>query len=193
MKIDPVEVFRLSVDLFEGSRVEYFLIGGMAVGVWGNPRLTTDVDFIVALAPNAVGPFLVKARESGFEVDEQVVLMNLQISGVARFTYRGTFLDLIVGESDFDRSAMGRRRRLQLLSREAWVVSPEDLVLYKLVAMRDRDIDDVRRVLIRQGSSLDVAYLRNWAAILADKIGKPEIASKLNELLAEYEIGAPHA
>src|SRR4030043_2095360 len=29
--------------------VEYMLIGGLAVGIWGEPRATVDIDFLVAI------------------------------------------------------------------------------------------------------------------------------------------------
>ena len=159
------------------------LIGGVAAGIWGEPRYTIDADFIVVLSHNQTGPFLRAAKIRGFTPDEQVVLMNLQISGVARLPYHERHADLIVGESDFDQSALDRRRSVTIFDRTVWIASPEDIILYKLVALRDRDIDDIRRIITRQGKNLDLRYLKKWSAILSDKLKRPELDRKLRELL----------
>jgi len=187
--VETATLFQATVELLEQSRIEYMTIGGIAAGIWGEPRDTKDADFIVVLSANQVGPLLLRARESGYEIDEQVILMNLQISGVARLLYGGRFADFIVGESPFDTSALSRRQGIKVFERTAWVASPEDLILYKMVAMRDQDIADVRRILIRQNRALDVGYMTSWAAVLSDKIGKPEIASRLEGMLTEYGLG----
>ncbi|MDI6891315.1 MAG: hypothetical protein QMC83_10340 [Thermodesulfovibrionales bacterium] len=33
----------------EGTGIEYMLVGGLAVGIWGEPRATVDIDFLVAI------------------------------------------------------------------------------------------------------------------------------------------------
>jgi len=184
--IDTAHLFRIAIDLLCAEKVEYITIGGIAAGIWGDPRDTKDADFVVVLTPNQVGPLLRRARGIGFAIEEEIILMNLQISGVARLLFQDRFVDFIVGETEFDRSALARRVRVSLYDREVWVASPEDLILYKLVALRELDIADIRRILIRQGRRLDFAYLETWTNELAEKIGKPEMATKLNVLRAEY-------
>lgn len=46
------------------------------------------------------------------------------------------------------------------------VLGPEDLILHKLMAARDRDMADVAEILALT-RELDVAYLRRWAPVLA--------------------------
>jgi hypothetical protein len=48
---------------------------------------------------------------------------------------------------------------------EAWLVSPEDLILLKLIAGRPRDYGDIEDIFFVQGQ-LDESYLRRWAAPL---------------------------
>src|SRR5438105_2664301 len=72
-------------------------------------------------------------------------------------------LDMTLGDSPFDKSALARRKQVELFERKVWVASPEDLLIYKLVAWRDRDVMDVNAIVKRQ-KSLDVAYLKKWIA-----------------------------
>jgi hypothetical protein len=54
---------------------------------------------------------------------------------------------------------------------EVWLVSPEDLILLKLLANRPRDIADIGDVFFMQGQ-LDVTYMKKWAQRLgvADRL-----------------------
>lgn len=183
--VDTARVLREAVDLLEAEGIDYMLIGGIAAGIWGEPRHTLDADFVVLLPSKRVIDFLRAAQARGFEVDEQVVLMNLDISGATRLPFHDRYADLIVGETEYDRAALDRRRAVTLYDRRTWVASPEDVILYKIVAMRDRDLDDIRRIVVRQKASLDLRYLEKWSAVLSEKLGNPGIETKLRSLLAE--------
>jgi hypothetical protein len=56
------------------------------------------------------------------------------------------------------------------------LVTAEDLILFKLIASRPRDLIDVQDIFFTQGD-LDEAYMRRWAKELG-------VAEKLEEVLA---------
>lgn len=56
-------------------------------------------------------------------------------------------------------------------------MSPEDLILLKVLAARPRDIGDIEDVLLAQGD-LDEASMRQWAKELG-------VAEKLEEVLSQ--------
>jgi LPS sulfotransferase NodH len=72
-------------------------------------------------------------------------------------------LDLTLGDSPFDKSALARKCEVDLFGRKIWIASAEDLLIYKLVSWRDRDVVDVHAIVKRQ-KNLDAAYLRKWIA-----------------------------
>ncbi len=41
------DYFRTCIELIEEAKIEYLIIGGIAVGVFGEPRFTQDVDIII--------------------------------------------------------------------------------------------------------------------------------------------------
>ena len=53
--------------------------------------------------------------------------------------------------------------------------SPEDLVIYKLVAGRPGDLVDVSSIVRRQGSRLDVVRIRSWGRAFAEIKEDPEL------------------
>ena len=78
--------------------------------------------------------------------------------------------DLWVSANDpFSQSMLARRRRSEILSGiEAFLGSPEDVLLHKLVwntiTPSDRQLGDAAGIVAVQGDKLDVNYLRGWAA-----------------------------
>ena len=60
------------------------------------------------------------------------------------------------------------------------VASPEDLIVMKILAGRDKDMDDVRAVIAGQGSRLDVEYVRTTLGSLEAALGQAD-------LLPEFE------
>jgi hypothetical protein len=80
-------------------------------------------------------------------------------------------VDVFLSESEYQDEVLNRRQWSRLNGLEAWLVSPEDLILLKLLANRPRDIADVGDVFFMQGQ-LDVAYMKTWAPRLgvADRL-----------------------
>jgi hypothetical protein len=83
-----------------------------------------------------------------------------------------TFLkaDFVLRRDDpYERAKFDRRRTVDLEGFSASVITPEDLILSKLVWARDsasaRQEEDVRQ-LLRAVGALDEAYLGRWAAAL---------------------------
>lgn len=113
-------------DLLAELRVPHALIGGLAVGMHGFPRATKDVDFLVG--PEAfemTSPFLVYRPE--LKDRTQMGVIDL-LAVPERYPCLATELRVVeVGDLH--------------------VISPQALVLMKLVANRPQDRADVSRLL----------------------------------------------
>ena len=92
----------------------------------------------------------------------------------------GVDVDVFLAESNFQRSLLSRRQSHDYEGRTIAFVSPEDLILLKLVANRPRDLIDVADVLFVQGK-LDEAYLRLWA----EELG---VRPQLDKVLTESQL-----
>lgn len=90
----------------------------------------------------------------------------------------GIDVDIFLAESRFQESLLARRQREDFEGGRIWFVSPEDLILLKLVAGRPRDLIDVQDILFTQGQ-LDETYLRRWAAALG-------VTERLEEALHQW-------
>jgi len=104
--------------------------------------------------------------------------MSRLVSLLHRFAEgRSIDIDVFLAESDYQRAMMGRRQSHRVAGREAWFVSPEDLVLLKLIAARKRDLADIEDILLGQ-PDVDESYMRRWAGPLG-------VTEQLERALAE--------
>ncbi len=172
------------VGLCETLGLSYAILGGLAVRVHGIPRPTYDVDFEVTVTDRQLIDFFEASDKLGYEVAAPYRAGWRDLVGgmplVKLKTYVDDFhtidVDVFVNDTPFQTSIMDRRLRVPFESRQLWFVTPEDLILMKLLANRPRDQGDVADVLFVQGK-LDESYMRHWANILS-------IADRLNKALA---------
>ena len=85
----PRAVLLASLDTTEAGQFEYLLYGGLAAGLWGEPRYTEDVDFVLFVPERHAYRFLRVAAKHGFSVDEDLAIQQIQVSGWARLPFGG--------------------------------------------------------------------------------------------------------
>jgi hypothetical protein len=163
------DVTRELVSLFEADAVPYVVMGGLAVRIHAVPRPTYDVDFTVAL-PRSQLPWLYQHVESlGYTVPAAQAagwvdtVKGLPVVKLQAFLgERAIDVDIFLAETAYQQHLLTRRERHAAEGLDAWFVSPEDLILLKLLAGRPKDRVDVSDILFIQGQ-LDEAYLKHWA------------------------------
>jgi predicted nucleotidyltransferase len=160
------------VALFQQRRIPYVLMGGLAVAAHGLPRPTHDVDFTIALPRAHLQDFYQAATALGYTVPDAFQggwvdqVGGLPLVRIQTWTRGKTVdIDVFLAESDYQRELLKRKVRVHVEGLEAWLVTPEDLILLKLIADRPRDYGDIADILFVQGE-LDEKYLRRWATEL---------------------------
>lgn len=143
----------------EKHATRFLVVGGLAVVVVGEPRTTADADAVVFTSPDETARLIRQAAAGGFEVREDVELERLATTGTIRLR-RGRFqLDLITASMPFEEAAYERASVHRLFGMRLPFPSPEDLILFKVLAGRDKDLLDAAGVVRRHGDRLDVTYL----------------------------------
>lgn len=186
--MQPTEVLLLVTDALEALGITYCVGGSFASSTYGEPRATRDVDILAALPAAKAGRFAAQLEPEFFlqlsDLRDTIALApSLQDDPLRRascnLVHRRSFfrVDLFIASGRPYERAQFARRIPQTVAlnpeRRAFFVSPEDIVLIKLEWYRmaqgvlDRQWSDVQSVLVTQGSTLDTAYLRHWAAQLA--------------------------
>jgi hypothetical protein len=178
------ETLHTLVELLDQLSIDYAVMGGFAVRAHGVPRPTYDIDLTIVLERERFTELFDRLRDLDFVIPEVYEtdwvdrVKELPLLKLRRYIRDESLdVDLFLVECEFLAEVMKRRSRLDADGQLLWVVSPEDLVLFKLLAGRARDWGDVADVLFIQGS-LDEAYMRRWAREL-------EIRTELEKALAE--------
>lgn len=145
---------------------EFMLIGGLAVGIWSEPRATKDADLSVHVlaAPERVRDALALA---GLEVTRGDLSRALEHGEAVRLRRAGRsaepiVVDLLFAITAFEIEALRRRRDVAVLGVELPVAIPEDLFVFKIIAGRPQDLADAAVLLDLHGKDFDVERVRRW-------------------------------
>ena len=170
--MDQRDLLHRVLDGLAASGVDYLLVGSVASAAYGEPRLTLDIDVVVALKAAQLPHFL-----SFFPAPEFYVSSDAAAEAVRRekqfniiHPASGWKIDIIVKKADeFDRSRFGRRRIIPVFpDRSASVASPEDIIIKKMEYYREggseKHLRDISGILRVSGDGLDFPYIDRWAA-----------------------------
>lgn len=166
-------VARVSGDL-DAQGVVHALTGSVAAGLHGEPVTSMDVDFVVKMTPE-VAARLARGWARDLHANEESFRNAAREHGIANLVSFSSGLKVDISmlrDTPYHDELMRRRVRIQPpgTSKTFWVVSPEDIVLMKLVWRRDSRSEKQWRnalsVVRIKGHQLDWAYLRRWAAEL---------------------------
>ena len=156
------------------------VIGGAAVGTWGEPRVTRDVDLKVLLKREDADRLLALLAPDYISLlpDPRAALRKQAMLFVEDAA--GVRLDLLLADTPYDVEAIRRGCDVEVAPGVALrLCTPEDLILYKLISTRPRDHEDARSVVRRQGDALDDRYVLDW-------LRQFESALDDSTLVAEY-------
>jgi len=64
------------------------------------------------------------------------------------------------------------------------VISPEDLIVTKILAGRPKDVEDVRGILLERGGQLDLGTVRATLALLEAALGQSDLQPAFEAELA---------
>ena len=151
--------------------IPYMVIGGQAVLLYGEPRLTRDIDVTVGAGPDRLADLLRWAGQRNWRilsenppdfVQKTLVLPCLEPTG-------GVRIDFVFGVSAYEQQAIERARRELMGRAQVCFASVEDVLIHKIVAGRPRDLEDARSILAKQ-RTIDTDYVRHWLRQFEDSL-----------------------
>lgn len=168
---DPLATF---LEPLERLGLPYCVTGSVAASVYGEPRLTADIDIVLLLNTGDIAALRSAFPDAAYYVPPDETL-RLEL---ARDT-RGMF-NLIHHASQFKADiylaardplhawALENRRRISLGEAGAWIAPPEYVILRKLEYLReggqDKHVRDIRFILA--ASAVDRAFVESEIARL---------------------------
>jgi DNA-directed RNA polymerase subunit F len=157
--------------------IPYMVIGGQAVLLYGEPRLTRDIDITLGMGVDGLDklmdilpavPLKVLVENVKEFVTKTMVLPALdERSGIR--------VDFVFSFSPYERQAIERAVDVRLGRSIIKFGSLEDVVIHKIIAGRPRDLEDVRSILVKN-PQYDSGYIERWLKEFEDSLGQSFVA-----------------
>lgn len=184
---NPFLSTRLLQKRLSEAGIASMVIGGIAVGAWGEPRLTRDADLKVLLGRQDAEQLLAVLGADYDPLSPNAREMLRRQAMVFVQDSLGARLDLLLADTPYDVSAIDRGRDVEI---EPGITlrmcSPEDLVIYKLISTRPRDHEDVVGVIRRQGGALDHSYVESWLRQFEQALDDSTLVSEYRQFRHRY-------
>jgi hypothetical protein len=164
------------------NEIPYMVLGGQAVLLYGEPRLTRDIDITLGLPVERAALLLSVIKDIGLQplaapdnfVAKTMVLPCEDPDTKIR-------IDFIFSFSPYEQAALERVRLVPVGTARVKFASVEDLVIHKMIAGRPRDLEDVHSVVVRN-TEMDLEYTRKWLKVFARSLKEP-FAKRFNAIL----------
>jgi hypothetical protein len=154
--------------------VAYMVTGSVASSLQGEPRLTHDVDLVVALMERDLDKVLAAFPRPDYCAERDTALdavRDRRMFNVIELATGGKLDFWMLTPEPFDRSRFERRLPDDSLGYPLRISSPEDTILAKLRWMKasggsEKQFSDALHVFEVQGRSLDSGYIDRWSIAL---------------------------
>ncbi|MBN1619567.1 nucleotidyltransferase [candidate division WOR-3 bacterium] len=131
--------------------IPYIIIGGQAVLLYGDPRMTNDIDVALGVDVDRFQDIFEFAENMGFKclVDnpKDFVIKTMVIPLVEKSSE--IKIDMIFSNSEFEKKAIERANKIEVDGYFISFASLEDIIVFKIFSGRPRDIEDAKNILLK--------------------------------------------
>lgn len=166
-------------------KLEYAVIGGVAVIAYGYQRTTKDIDITVLCALESLNEIY-----NIFMEGYSALLSNPDIFFKSNFILpikdnsTKIKIDITAGLTGFDVNIIHRRKRFKMGEAEFYICTLEDLIIYKLFADRLQDKADIKELIFLNKNSIDINYLLD-AVEKFKQLDRDDMSVNLKKYLTE--------
>jgi hypothetical protein len=177
--MNEIDIVRDISRRFEQAGVPYMLTGSVAMNYYAQPRMTRDIDVVIAISPDDVGRVAALFRPD-YYVSEKNIRESLAHESIFNLIHQESVIkvDCIIRKTgEYRKTEFERRQEISIRDFTTFIVSKEDLIISKLFWAKDShsqiQLRDVRNLL---ETGYDAEYLARWTRDL-------ELVNLLNECL----------
>lgn len=156
------ELLKKIADTLVNQDIPYMIIGGQALLLYGEPRLTKDIDITLGVGIEEIEKIKKVTKESN------LIPLVRDINAFVKKTFvlpaqdnTGIRVDFIFSQSSYERKAINRAVEVEIKNSKAKFASVEDFIIHKVISGRPRDIEDIKTVLLKN-PQIDERYIFHW-------------------------------
>jgi Nucleotidyl transferase AbiEii toxin, Type IV TA system len=164
------------------------VIGGIAVIARGVPRVTRDIDIAFSGADVTLQGLVAELERAGIvsRIDDALAFAAESQVLLSRHAQTGVDIDVSFAWLPFELEAIAAAGPAMVGSAKLQVAQPEDLVIYKAIAWRPQDQQDVERLLALHGGRMDLSRIRRHVRDLGEAMEQdrvPELDAVIRRIL----------
>jgi hypothetical protein len=160
-----LDIVRDVSERLDVAGIGYMLTGSMAMNYYAQPRMTRDIDVVVALCCEDAER-VVELFSPDYYVSREAVDSSIAHQSLFNLIHNESVIkvDCIVRkQTEYRLNEFNRRQRIKIQDFETWIVSKEDLILSKLFWAKDsRSELQLRDVKNLVSTGCDRAYIERW-------------------------------
>ena len=170
-------------------RVSWYVFGAQAALIWGRPRLTTDVDATVRLDGGDTEALVRALGSHGFVLRLEATPEFVRQTRVLPLQHdrSGLAVDLVLAGPGLEDAFLERAIHVDVSGVAIPFISPEDLIVTKILAGRAKDLEDIRGVLAERGERLDVDQIRDTLTIVEEALGQSDLRRAFDAELSRWQ------
>ena len=130
------------------------LTGSMAMNYYAQPRMTRDIDVVIAIGPEDVGR-VAALFQPDYYVSEENIRESFAHESIFNLIHQESVIKvdcIIRKKTEYRRVEFERREKISILDFTTFIVSKEDLIISKLFWTKDSHFElqlgDVRNLLV---------------------------------------------
>jgi len=162
---NEIDIIKDFSQKFSSAGIEYMLTGSVAMNYYAQPRMTRDIDVVIAIEAKDAD-LIVALFSNDYYVDSQEIRSAVEHESLFNMIHQASVIkvDCIVRKaSAYRRLEFDRRREVTIQDLKTWIVSKEDLIISKLYWAKDShselQLRDVRNLI---ATGYDSDYLERW-------------------------------
>jgi len=167
--MQDLSLFKIYTDILDQNNFRYFITGSVAAIVYGDPRLTHDIDLVINLSTVEVDKFIRAFPERQFYCPPiEVIRTELLRTSRGHFNLihhdTGFKADIyLTGDEELQSWAMKNSKEIEFEGSIIFIAPPEYVIIKKLEFYKEgqaqKHISDINSILANSKELIDFGFL----------------------------------
>jgi hypothetical protein len=167
------------------AQVPHAVSGALALGVHGFVRATRVIDILVVVPSIRLPEVFEIVRRFGFHGEDRDLIHSFRERAVAELTAGPASIEILAPALPYHREVLGRAKPIDVAGVPVPFVTAEDLIVLKMLWLRDKDRADVRGLLAAARTAVDRPWVRAKLAALLP--AETHVVETFDRLAAEVD------
>jgi len=167
--MQELNLFAIYTDILSKNNIEYFISGSVAAIVYGEPRLTHDIDLIISLSDNVITKFVAAFPPNLFYCPPKEIIKT-EIKRTSRGHFNlihqetGFKADIyLIGQEKLQKWALENKVKINFAGSDIFLAPVEYVIIKKLEFYKEgnsqKHIEDIKNILINSEHLINFTFL----------------------------------